>query len=122
MSRVSGRRLSRVEGILRGYSRCSVKGKYYPALIHDDKGQVEGVVYQDVLSSSWDRLDRFEGDMYLRRPVHAELNDGSLLSCATYVLKPEFIDQLENFGWDFSEFLHKGRKNFQVKSDGFVDL
>ena len=66
MSHVSGRRLSRVGGILKGYSRRSVKGECYPALIHDEKGQVEGVVYEHVLSASWDRLDRFEGDMYSR--------------------------------------------------------
>ena len=118
MHEASGFRLSGVPGTLAGYSRRAVKDEHYPAIVPDEKGRVEGVVYRNVVASAWDRLDRFEGEMYARQVVRIELIDGSDLFAATYVLEPEFRYRLESSGWDFAYFLRYGKVNFQRQYKG----
>ena len=122
MREVSGCHLSHVPGTLEGYSRRCVKGEHYPALVSDEKGRVEGVVYRNVPNSAWERLDRFEGEMYARQLVQIDLNDGATLLAATYVVKPEFLDHLEASEWDFADFLRSGKASFQRRYKGYQSL
>ena len=113
MLEVSGCRLSHMSGILKGYSRRVVKGEHYPAITADKAEIVEGVVYRDVPDSAWERLDQFEGEMYRRQTVNIELNDGGMLHAETYVVKPEFLNSLDQSDWDFDNFIANGKTNFQ---------
>ena len=122
MEEVSGCRLSHDPGTLKGYSRRAVRGESYPALMPDEIGLVGGVVYRDVPDAAWERLDRFEGEMYARRPVQIELNDGAPLAAATYVVRPEFLDRLEEHEWDFADFLRNGKALFQREYRGYRSL
>jgi hypothetical protein len=105
MHEVCGFRLSRVAGTLKGFSRWSVKGEHYPAIVPDGKSRVEGVVFRNVPDSAWCRLDRSEGEMYARQVVRIELIDKSDLLAATYVVQPEFLDRLDPSDWNFADFL-----------------
>ena len=122
MRNVSGCLLSCSPGILKGYSRWSVKGQHYPALVLDETGRVEGVVYQNVPQAAWTRLDRFEGPMYTRELVPIELNDGAILLAAAYVAKPEFLNQLDPTDWNFATFLRHGKARFQRHYKGYLSL
>jgi gamma-glutamylcyclotransferase (GGCT)/AIG2-like uncharacterized protein YtfP len=122
MEEVSGCRLSYVPGTVRGYSRRSVRGEHYPALVLDEEGRVEGVVYRNLPNSAWDRLDRFEGEMYVRQPVQIELNDGATLPATTYVVRPEFLHRLEESEWDFANFLCNGKERFRRDYRGYQQL
>ena len=122
MGEISGLRLSHEAGTLKGYSRRSVKGKHYPALVPDDGSRVEGVVYRDIPNSVWDRLDRFEGEMYERRLVKIKLSTGTALFAGTYVVRPAFLDQISQCDWDFSDFLQNGKEIFQKHYKGFKSL
>jgi len=88
MEEISGCRLTSASGILRGCRRRSVKGEPYPALVLAGGGFVEGVVYRNLPLSAWERLDRFEGEMYIRQPVRVELKDGTVLPAETYCSAP----------------------------------
>lgn len=122
MQEVSGCRLSPVPGILKGYSRRSVKNEYFPGLVSNAESRVEGVAYSDVPDSAWDRLDRFEGQMCARRLVQIELNDGATLPAATFVVKPQFLVRLEPSEWNFADFLRYGKANFQKNYKGYKAL
>ena len=122
MEEVSGCRLSYLPGTVRGYSRKSVRGEHYPALVLDEEGCVEGVVYRNLLSSAWERLDLFEGEMYVRQVVQIELNDGATLLAATYVVQPEFLGHLEESEWSFADFLRTCKKRFQRDYRGYQQL
>ena len=123
MEDVSGCRLPPpMPGILKGYSRWSVRGEPYPALIRDEKNLVEGVVYRNVPDSAWDRLDAFEGEMYERRLVRIDLDGATTLLAMTYVVRPEFLDHLEKSGWDFAQFLRSGKAGFQNDYKGYRSL
>lgn len=98
---------------LQGFLRRAVKGEAYPALVPDTNGMVNGVVYRDVPTAIWKRLDWFEGEMYSRRSVQVMRNDQILLPAATYVLRPQFLDCLEPHDWDFAGFLRDKKAAFQ---------
>lgn len=122
MEEVSGCRLSSVPGTVRGYTRRSVRGEHYPALVFDEEGYVEGVVYRNLNSSAWECLDRFEGEMYSRQVVRIEMKDGTTLPAATYVLKPQFLDYLDESEWSFEDFLRNGKEHFQGDYRGYRRL
>ncbi len=122
MREVSGCHLSSVRGTLKDFQRRAVKGEHYPALVSHPGGRVDGVVYRDVPPSAWERLDRFEGEMYVRQAVEIELNEGGAVSAVTYVARPEFHQHLERRDWDFSEFLRQGKTSFRSHYKGYRAL
>jgi gamma-glutamylcyclotransferase (GGCT)/AIG2-like uncharacterized protein YtfP len=122
MREVAGCCLSHVPGILKGYRRRSIQGEHYPALVPDVEGRVEGVVYLNVPNSAWERLDRFEGEMYARQGVQIKLNDGVMLGADTYVVRTAFLDRLDESDWDFTNFLHNGKASFKRHYRGYQSL
>jgi gamma-glutamylcyclotransferase (GGCT)/AIG2-like uncharacterized protein YtfP len=122
MREISGLRLHHEPGILSGYSRWTVEGEVYPALVPDEKGRVEGRVYRDIPESAWARLDRFEGEMYERQLVQIKLITGTPLFAGTYVVRPSFWDQLSQSDWDFADFIKNGKESFQRHYKGYKSL
>jgi len=122
MEGVSGCCLPAVPGILKGYRRWAVKGAEYPGIAPDEEGHVEGMVYRNIPETAWERLDRFEGDMYARQLVQIELNDGATLLAAAYVVRPQYTGYLENTEWDFPDFLRSGKTRFERHYEGFQAL
>jgi gamma-glutamylcyclotransferase (GGCT)/AIG2-like uncharacterized protein YtfP len=122
MREVAGCRLSNGPGTVKGYGRRCVKGEHYPALVPEADSCVDGMVYRDVPKPAWERLDKFEGGMYARRHVRIEMGDGMTLSAQAYVVKPEFMDRLEETEWEFSEFLRSGKAQFQRLYKGYRSL
>jgi gamma-glutamylcyclotransferase (GGCT)/AIG2-like uncharacterized protein YtfP len=122
MAEVSGGHLSPVPATLRGYRRRRVKGEHYPALVPDAEGYVEGVVYRNVPQSAWARLDRFEGEMYSRKIVQVALTDETAVTAATYVVRADFMDCLDEAEWDFAVFLRKGKGPFCKSYNGYQAL
>jgi gamma-glutamylcyclotransferase (GGCT)/AIG2-like uncharacterized protein YtfP len=109
-------------GVLRGYVRRRVRGQVYPGLLQHEGRRVAGVLYWDVPASAWERLDRFEGEMYARRAVSIEMDGGGRLAAETYVVRPEYLDRLEEAEWDFSEFLSSGKSGFRAGYAGYRSL
>jgi gamma-glutamylcyclotransferase (GGCT)/AIG2-like uncharacterized protein YtfP len=122
MYEVTGCYPDSVYAVLHGYSRRSVKGEHYPALVSDRHGRVEGLVYRDVPALAWERTDRYEGEMYFRQQVQTELCDGEILIAETYVFRPEFDALLEQAEWDLDEFLKRGKEHFLMHYRGFMSL
>jgi len=119
---VAGCRLSPVPGTLRGYGRRAVRGEPYPALVPDPEGRVAGVVYRHVPDAAWRRLDRFEGEMYVRHVVEIDLDDGVTLPAQTYVVRLECLHRLDPSDWDFAAFLRHDKERFQSGYQGYRAL
>jgi len=109
-------------GVLKGYARQRVKGQVYPGLLQREGNRVDGVVYLNVPASAWERLDRFEGEMYARRTVSIEMDSGGWLTAETYIVRPEYVDRLEEDEWDFSEFLSSGKSKFRAGYVGYHSI
>lgn len=113
MEHISGCHLCPLAGVLRGYSRRSVKGEPYPAILANHTGHVEGLIYKDVPNRAWKLLDQFEGHMYARHSVQINLDSGVTMPADTYVIQPAYLDRLTTSDWNFSEFLRKHKESFQ---------
>ena len=122
MLAVTGRRFSRIPASLRDYRRKSVKGEFYPGIIPERGGVVEGIVYHDLPDTAWALLDTFEGEMYQRKIVRVNLADRTSSEAYTFVVKPEFANRLDASEWDFEKFLQSGKKAFETHYAGFNAL
>ena len=122
MQEVAGCLPQHHNGILKGFKRRQIRGEQYPAVFPDRDACVEGVVYQGVSDVSWDRLDRFEGEMYIRQNVVVGLQDGTTIVAMTYVLRPEYVGCLDEMEWSFTEFLSGKKVLFQRQYLGFQKL
>lgn len=115
MLKVSGHHLEREPGILKGYSRRSVKKQYYPAIIPEKESFVDGIIYRNIPDSTWNLLDRFEGEMYERHKVTITLANRVLLPAETYVVRPLYEQCLDKTEWDFENFVKNNKANFYVQ-------
>ncbi|GAB4336634.1 MAG: hypothetical protein Kow0089_07150 [Desulfobulbaceae bacterium] len=95
MREVAGCSPHSVPAVLPGYARRAVRGEQYPAILPEAGNRVEGLVYLNVPATAWERLDRYEGKMYVRTSVRVILEDGTTVSADTYVIHPDWSGQLE---------------------------
>jgi len=108
---------------LTGYNRFSIRDEHYPGMIACERPStdcaVQGVVYLNVTPMALKRLDEFEGEMYQRQTVEVFLADGKTITAQTYVIRPDFIDVLEDEPWSFEAFLKTGKPLFQSQYQGY---
>ena len=119
MAEVAGKRLPYTPAVLTGYRRFLVRGEQYPGVVDDPAGTVSGLVYHDIDATGWHRLDRFEGEMYQRRPVTVQLAGGGLAQVDCYVIRSAFLHRLTRTEWDYTAFLLRGKRMFQQQYFGF---
>jgi gamma-glutamylcyclotransferase (GGCT)/AIG2-like uncharacterized protein YtfP len=122
MQEVSSCLLEHRPGVLKGYARRRVRGQVYPGLLQREGNRVDGLVYLDVPASAWERLDRFEGEMYARRAVSIEIDSGGRLTAETYIVRPGYVDRLEEAEWNFAEFLNSGKSKFRAGYVGYQSI
>ena len=122
MAAVCGERIDRMTARparLAGFARHPVVGEAYPGMIPSPGSLVSGVLYLNLPATAWPRLDRFEGEMYERRLVRVQTEDGATLAASTYVFRPEFAQRLTDGEWDFAAFLREGKARFTTLYLGF---
>lgn len=112
MQIVSGIQREPIAATLYGYSRRSVRGQHYPALITDQQSQVEGLIYSDIPALVWDHLDLFEGEMYCRSTIKVTLDSGGVVNADVYLTQPAFLPMLESSEWDFTSFLRHDKNDY----------
>lgn len=120
MSAVTGLTVVGVSATLHGYRRYAVVGEHYPGAVVENDRSVEGVLYTGLSSAALNRLDAFEGDCYLRKPVTVVSEGGRLIEAQCYVWHDAFIAQLAPWDWSFSHFLSRGKDEFLARYIGFA--
>jgi gamma-glutamylcyclotransferase (GGCT)/AIG2-like uncharacterized protein YtfP len=109
-------------GLLRDHSRLCVRGEHYPGLVPRPGASVEGIVYHAVPADAWARLDRFEGDMYVRACVDVELDDATIHRAQTYLVRPGLSSLLEDRVWKLEDFLRHGKADFENAYAGYAAI
>jgi gamma-glutamylcyclotransferase (GGCT)/AIG2-like uncharacterized protein YtfP len=109
-------------GLLRDHSRLCVRGEHYPGLVPCPGASVEGIVYHAVPAAAWARLDRFEGDMYLRASIDVELADATICRVQAYLVRPEMTGCLEDRVWELERFLRHGKAEFESAYAGYAAI
>ncbi len=122
MAEVSGCRLQGTAAVLHGFRRHPVRGEDYPGIVPEGGALTEGVVYRDVPTPAWERLDRFEGEMYARQRVVVAIDQDRELEAEAYVVRPAFRELLEDGPWDFQRFRREGKTRFQQRYKGYRDI
>ena len=109
---VLGKKLVGRQARLLGFRSCFVRDSLYPGIVEAPGGVVDGVVYEDITPAMWCALDRYEGEMYERRPVSITYADGHREHVAVYLVKSFHRDALEDRDWDYEQFLAHHRETY----------
>ena len=110
------------EATLQEYSRRTVCGEVYPAIIKQSGCSVDGIVYFNISLVDIERLDKFEGSLYERIEVEIILNNGERAGSHTYVISTKSAHQLSNDSWCYDNFLAKHKNQFQNGYYGYDEL
>jgi len=119
MCTVTTREFRFKNAILRSHARFTVKGESYPGIIPATDAVTEGIIYFDVDELSLERLDAFEGDLYQRTPILAEMEGGEIFNAEAYIIKPKFRNHLSSSEWNMKEFAQKHLEAFLETFSGF---
>jgi len=122
MHSVSGIDQSGAPALLSGYRRRLLHGEVYPAIRPHPRDSVAGMLYTRLGRSAWQRLDRFEGELYQRETVMVELPDKQRIQAQTYVLKPQYHGLMTPDTWSLEWFLQSGHASFVSEYRGFRQL
>ena len=113
MTQVCGASYQSSKATLSGYVRKLVHGEIYPAIVREAGGCVDGMIYYNVSSQAFDRLDKFEGELYDRVKVIVICEDGLRVAAFSYVIRANCANRLSTDDWDYENFLHKDKPLFQ---------
>ncbi len=116
---VTGEKHSGTEATLSGFARYRVSGATYPGLIRSVGDSVDGILYADVDSVSFDCLDKFEGKYYKRQSVDVVTEQNSKRSAETYIIRREFEHLLSQEPWDSVHFRQNHLNAFLSSYQGF---
>lgn len=120
MEKVTGCAIPGEEAILEGYFRSAIKNEEYPGITKRTGSRVHGILYRDLDSNAIRRLDRFEGDLYVRREVEVISKATGKNKAVVYVIRQEYLTILTNEPWSFQNFLTTGKKRFMSRYRGFL--
>lgn len=72
-------------------------------ILHPSAPQRDSKRDSDPLAiSAWSRLDRFEGEMYVREQMQPEMEDRTTLPAGTYIVRFKFLCYLDTSEWSFA--------------------
>jgi len=118
-NRIVQHRYEKHVAVLSGYKRLSVKGEHYPGLVKSFNSSVEGVVYLDVTAQDIKRLDKFEGDCYIKIPVTVTCETGQEVNADVYLFNKRNRRSLNNTPWDPVQFQEHHLRQFITRYRGF---
>lgn len=100
-------------------AKCrKMRGEVYPAIVHCEGHQVEGLVYTNLTAFQIELLDRFEGSRYCREEVVVDCFDNQL-TVFSYVLRDDALGDLSEQCWSLEEFMQQSFLSFLNGYQGF---
>ena len=116
--RVCGFRGQGQSARIHGFRRVCLKGVAYPAIIQDDAGVVDGLVFLSGLEAAhFQKLDAFEDDFYVRITVEVELASGERLPAQSYALSERYLSLVIDSPWDLGRFTSQDRARLLSRCD-----
>lgn len=107
LQRIVGRKVDGIPAQLDGYLRRTILGKRYPGLSPEPGGRVQGLLFEDLSMTELKRLDRYEGNEYVRKRISVNLGRQSR-QCWAYLPRPGI--KLSTESWNPAEGRSKGRR------------
>jgi gamma-glutamylcyclotransferase (GGCT)/AIG2-like uncharacterized protein YtfP len=75
--------------VLHGYEVRRLRGQTFPGLIEAAGSHAAGLLYYDVSAEAMERLDEYEGDLYIRVEAAVETEDGTTVPGQVYLIDPQ---------------------------------
>jgi gamma-glutamylcyclotransferase (GGCT)/AIG2-like uncharacterized protein YtfP len=113
MRQIAGCLPPSIPATLYDFQRYRVRGEVYPGIIRQPGSSVAGLLYLDVPTAAWSRLDVFEGDLYCRDFVLVIRQDSKEVQAATYIIKEECTQYLSTSQWNCEHFLQSNGPEFR---------
>jgi len=106
---------------LDGYVRRQLRDEIYPVIVPQvPDSHVEGMLYFGISIEDLARLDRFEGEYYVRRSVTViDCREGIVRQAFSYVLSGRYRHLLSDRDWDPGYFHEHGLRRFLADYAGF---
>ena len=104
MARISGIAPRARPAVLEDYGCYTLTGAVYPGIRPEQGAQTTGVIYDGIDARRLARLDRFEGDEYVRQRVRVRTADAQLQEAWVYVIHPLVRACLSDIPWDRARF------------------
>lgn len=111
MQQICGHRAAGSQARLDGYQCLRLHGLSYPAIRPRTSGQVAGRLYAQLTSAQLAAIDRYEGNVYQRRPVTVCCGD-DLVQAWAYVLLPRYYHRLARQSWVLEAFVVRDLKAY----------
>jgi gamma-glutamylcyclotransferase (GGCT)/AIG2-like uncharacterized protein YtfP len=112
MKAVIGHTYPGVNARLPGYAIFRVKNAEYPGIIDAPNDETSGVMYRGVSDADLKVLDLFEGEIYERRLLEVDTEDGKSQHAWVYVISTKNKSYLTRETWDLKTFMKKGFDTF----------
>jgi gamma-glutamylcyclotransferase (GGCT)/AIG2-like uncharacterized protein YtfP len=120
--KVAGCQAEFTQATLNNFFRSKIRSREYPGIVPRPETSVPGVLYYNLSNQALQRLDVFEGELYLREDVQVMTKNRGLVSAMTYVINPQHRDILTDKAWSYKEFLAVGKAKFEETYFGFDEL
>jgi len=117
---VTGRDIPSRPARLAGFARFRLRGLSYPGVVAAPGASTDGRALEDVSAAELARLDRFEGDAYVRRRVTVETAPGEEALAWTWILAPAAERWIEERPWDREHFRRRDLARFLEECRGGV--
>lgn len=89
---------------LTDFKRISIKNEYFPAIVPAGNFAVTGILYHNISDETLDKINLFEGDLYLKNKVTVETQSNLKIEAWTYILSPQYYHLADKPLWDESKF------------------
>lgn len=98
---------------VRHFKRTRIRNDSYPVVLpHFAPEPLAGVVYLDISSPDFLRLDKFEGQYYQRQRVQVRSALGHCVAAQIYVLRPKYRHLASKQPWSPQAFAQDQLKSF----------
>jgi len=108
---ISGKPLEAKPATLSQFKIYSLQNRVYPGIIPSRDSEVKGLVTK-VDQETLDRLDYFEGEVYIRTLVEVTDTKKQLMKAWTYVLKESHYSLAQEEVWDYEKFVKTDLKDY----------
>lgn len=98
---------------LNGYGCFKVQNEVFPGIKPTAELHTYGILYSGITDNDLARLDRYEGDLYLRQQVLVTTpHDQTTAWC--YVIDPQHHEHLLDEHWCFDHFMNNDLEHYAV--------
>ena len=112
MRAVIGQTYPGVNARLPGYALYRVKDAVYPGIIESPDDETSGILYRGMNDEDLKVLDLFEGELYERRLVQVNTEDGKSYDAWVYVISLKNKSYLTQETWHLKIFIKEGLDTF----------